>query len=118
MSVHFFEMMSFGKVETRGYLYKDGVMQHIEAIDYEIDYDDDMMHDRFRVTVTDMQGRSVFVDCKAFAKYQADLDPVVALNEAVVTVTINGEEGTGWCEFCWTRDYLNFARPYVRRFAW
>ena len=117
-SVHFFEMMSFGQVETRGYLFKDGVMNHVASIDYAIEYDDHMMQDRFQVTVTDMQGRSVFIDCKAFAKYSLDLDPIVLLNEAVVTATIDGEAGTGWCEFCWNRDYLQFARPYVRRFAW
>ncbi|WP_068084322.1 DUF7064 domain-containing protein [Novosphingobium rosa] len=116
-SVHFFEMQSFGRVELRGYLYKNGVMRHIRSVDYEIDYDSRMMHDRFQVTVTDTDGRSVFVDCQAFAKYQLDLDPKVLLNESVVTATIDGEAGTGWCEFCWNRDYLKFAKPYVRRFG-
>jgi len=117
-SVHFFEMMSFGRVEIRGYLFRAGIMRHIEKVDYEIDYDADMMHRGFRATVTDTDGRSVFVDCTAFATSQVDLDPAVMLNEAVVTATVDGEKGTGWCEFCWSRDYLKLARPYVRRFAW
>ena len=116
-SVHFFEMMSFGSVELRGYVYKDGVMHHVQSVDYDITYDDDMMHDALRIVVTDTAGRWVLVTAKAFAKYQLDLDPKVWLNEAVMTSTIDGETGTSWCEFCWNRDYLEFAQPYVRRFG-
>lgn len=116
-SVHFFEMMSFGRVELRGYLFKDGVMRHVQAVDYDIEYNSEMFHDRLAVTVTDTDGRAVYVDCRAFAQYQLDLDPVVLLNESVVVATIDGESGTGWCEFCWNRDYLKFAKPYVERFG-
>ena len=117
VSLHFFEMMAFGRVELRGYLFKDGVMRHVAKVDYDIEYDDDLMHDRLVARVTDTDGRTVTADCKAFAKYQLDLDPKVYLNEAVVTATIDGEQGTGWCEFCWNRDYLAFVQPHVRRFA-
>lgn len=117
VSVHFFEMLSFGRIELRGYLYKDGIMRHVESVDYDIEYDDSMMHEHFRVRIVDTDGRSVLADCKAFAKYQLDLDPKVLLNECVVTATVDGEAGTGWCEFGWSRDYLRFAEPYVSRFG-
>ncbi|MBA2935523.1 hypothetical protein HZF05_15660 [Sphingomonas sp. CGMCC 1.13654] len=117
VSVHFFEMLCFGRVELRGYLFKDGVMHHIETVDYDIDYDAEMMQKGFRVTVKDEAGRSVFVDCKSYANYQLDLDPEVLLNEAILEAKIGGEDGTGWLEFCWSRAYLAYAKPFVGRFA-
>ena len=115
-SAHFFEMMSFGKRQLRGFLFKDGVMCHVVSADYDMTYDKDMMQTTFQTTVTDTAGRSVFIACEAFANFQVNLDPVIMLNEAPVTLTIDGEPGSGWCEFCWNRDYLAFAKRYVERF--
>jgi hypothetical protein len=116
-SIHFFEMLSFGRRQLRGYLLKDGLMRHVAAAEYDIDYDDQMMQKAFRTTVTDTDGRKAIVDCKAFANTQVDLDPMVYLNEAAFTLTIDGQPGTGWCEFCWNRNYFDFARGYVARFG-
>jgi len=42
---------------------------------------------------------------------------MVYLNEAALTLDIDGERGTGWCEFCWNRDYFRFAQEHVQRYG-
>ena len=116
-SIHLFEMLSFGRRQLRGFLYRDGVMRHITAADYDFRYDDQMMQKSFHTTVTDTDGRTAFVDCQAFANIQLEFDPMVYLNEAAMTLTIDGKPGTGWCEFCWNRNYLDFARQHVEKYG-
>jgi hypothetical protein len=41
---------------------------------------------------------------------------MIVLNEAAITVEMLGESGSGWCEFCWNRNYLEFARSHVGKF--
>lgn len=112
-SVHFFEMDSFGRRQVRGYLYRDGVLANLESAHCEIEYDDRMLHRRLRATVTDTGGRTALVDAETFADVVMVFDPRVDNVEAALTVDIDSQRGTGWCEFCWNRDYLDFARRYV-----
>jgi len=42
---------------------------------------------------------------------------MIYLNEAALTLEIDGQSGTGWCEFCWNRNYFDFARGYVSRYG-
>lgn len=65
-SIHFFEMLSFGRRQLRGFLHQDGVMRHLT----DVTYDDQMMQKTFKATVTDTDGRKVLVDCKTFASIQ------------------------------------------------
>ncbi len=117
-SIHVFEMQSFGSTHLRGYLFKDGVMRHIASVDYKLGYDDEMMQQSIAMTVTDTDGRIVKVDCQTFAAIQLDSwDPKVFLNETALTVAMEGETGAGWAEFCWNRNYFEFAKDYVARFA-
>ena len=68
------------------------------------------------VVVEDDLGRSTEIECKRFAKYQFEVDPMIVLNEAGITVKMVGEDGNGWCEFCWNRGYLDFARKHIGEF--
>lgn len=116
-SIHFFEMLSFGRRQLRGYLFKDGAMRHIAQADYDFEYDDEMMVRSFQATITDTDNRQAVVNCKTFAKTQLAWDPMVYLNEAAVTLDIDGISGTGWCEFCWNRNYFDFAKGYVAQYG-
>ena len=116
-SVHFFEMQSFGRVHIRGFLWKDGVMRHLADVSYDIVYDETMWQKQFDVRATDTDGRCVTVNCTTFAKTQLDWTPGVYLNEAAVTLAMDGQSGVGWVEFCWNRDYFDFAKQHVVRFG-
>lgn len=116
-SIHFFEMQSYGRVQLRGFLHRDGVMEHLANIDCDYQFDDQMMHKVVRATVTDTAGRRAVIDGQAFANIQLEFDPMIYLNEAALTLSIDGETGTGWCEFCWNRNYLEFARQHVQTYG-
>lgn len=112
-SIHFFEMDSFGRRQVRGYLYRDGVLGNIRSVEYDVEYDDQMLHRRLRCAVVDTEGRTAHVDAVTFASVPMEFDPMVYNSEAAVTVDIDGVPGTGWSEFCWNRNYLDYARKYV-----
>lgn len=116
-SIHFFEMQSFGRRQLRGFLWRDGRMEHIAEVQCDYQFDEQMMHQSMQVMVVDTASRSAKIDCKAFATIQLEFDPMVYLNEAALTLTIEGEAGTGWCEFCWNRDYFRFAKSHVATYG-
>ncbi len=116
-SVHFFEMQSFGRVHVCGYMWKDGVLRHLANVDYDIVYDETMWQKEFVVRATDTDGRCVTINCTMFAKTQLDWMPGIYLNEAAVTLEMDGQSGVGWVEFCWNRDYFDFAKGLVERFG-
>lgn len=116
-SIHFFEMQSFGRVHINGFMWKDGVMRHLAKVEYDIVYDETMWQKEFVVRATDSDGRRVTVNCKTFAKTQLTWTPGVYLNEAAVTLEMDGQTGVGWVEFCWNRDYFDFAKDHVVRFG-
>jgi hypothetical protein len=116
-SVHFFEMQSFGRVHVNGFMWKDSVMRPLASVDYDIVYDETMWQKEFTVRATDSGGRRVIINATTFAKTQLCWLTGVYLNEAAVTVEMDGQSGTGWVEFCWNRDYFDFAKDHVVRFG-
>ena len=92
-------------------------MRHVDRFDYVVDYDENMMQRSFHATITDSDGRSVTVQCQTFASIKLEWDPAVYLCEAALQTELDGEAGVGWVEFCWNRDYFDFAKQHVVRFG-
>jgi len=115
-AVHFFEMQSFGAVHLRGFVFRDGAMAQVTGVRHQYQFDDDMHHLAIDAVVDDDLGRQTRIRCRRFAKARFEADPMIVLNEAAITVEMEGETGVGWCEFCWNRAYLEFARQHVRTF--
>lgn len=116
-STHFFEMQSFGRRHVQGYLIKDGSMTHVRDVTYQYRFDDAMMHKAITATIVDFDGRQLVVEGEAFANIQLDFDSETYLNEAALNVVIDGEIGTGWCEFCWNKAYYLYAKNYVKTYG-
>jgi hypothetical protein len=119
VSCHFFEMWAFGRRTIGGYLAKDGVMNHIADATYDFTFDDGMMQQTFDAHVTDETGRAVDIHCRTLPQgtLQLGFDPISYLNEAAVSVEAEGRQGHGWVEFCWNRNYFEFAKDYVTQYA-
>lgn len=115
-ALHFFEMQSFGTKHVIGFVFRDGAMAQVTDARHEYLFDDDMHHVAFNAQLDDDMGRTTLVTCKTFGKFDYETDPKILLRESAITVQIGDESGTGWCEFCWNRDYLEFAKPYVQQF--
>lgn len=117
-SVHLFEMQSFGQVHQHGYVYRDGTLAHVRSVRYDVHFDASMLQQEIRAEIVDDEARRVLVESTRFAGIQLDAwDPNVYLNEAALEVSIAGETGTGWAEFCWNRNYFDFAHPYVSKYG-
>ncbi|MES2493330.1 MAG: hypothetical protein V4579_08640 [Pseudomonadota bacterium] len=115
-AIHFFEMQSFGARHFRGFVFKDGAMAQVTGVRHEYLFDDDMHHTAINAILDDDMGRSTLVTCQTYAKFNFETDPNIVLKEAGITVQIEGEQGTGWCEFCWNRNYFEFARAHASQF--
>jgi hypothetical protein len=116
-SLHVFEMQSFGSTHLRGYLWQDGTMRHVTSFDYDLAYDDAMMQRSIHARIVDSDGRKADVVGETFAAIRLEWDPAVYLCEAALRTRIEGEEGVGWAEFCWNRNYFDFASQHVGRFG-
>jgi hypothetical protein len=116
-SIHFFEMQSFGRTELRGFLFRDGVMRHIAAVEYDFTFDSAMIQKTFHMKVTDTDGRISEVAYILFATIQLALDAKNYINTGGATILFDGKPGMGWCEFSWNKDYFDFAKSYVHRFG-
>lgn len=133
VSIHFFEMQSFGRNHLQGFLSKNGVVSQLEAVEYDFELNDDLELQSMLLKVKDMEGRTATAECKVYAHivatdiekksidnaepgqtthYSFDKDLVTQLNEGAMTVVINGEKGIGWAEFAWNKNYLDYARNH------
>jgi hypothetical protein len=112
-AIHFFEMQSFGTRHIRGFVFKDEAMAQVTGVECKYFFDEGMHHRAVAARLTDDLGRTTEVRAEVYAKFRFEADPKVVLNEGGITVTIEGRKGTGWCEFCWNRDYFEFARNHV-----
>lgn len=113
-AVHFFEMQSFGRVHQLGYVFKDNHMAEITSLKYDFTYDDNMHHTSIYVIAEDSSGRKTTIKNKTIAQFVYPVDPMIQLNESATAVEIDGESGSGWCEFCWNKNYLDFAREHIK----
>jgi len=113
VAAHFFEMQSFGRVHQLGYVFKDNHMAEITNLKHDFIFDEDMHHRSIYVVATDSSGRTTSINCERIAKFTYPVDPMIQLNESPIAVEIEGRKGSGWCEFCWNANYLEFAKQHV-----
>ena len=106
-------MQSFGRVHQLGYVFKEGHMAEITSLKYDFVFDDDMHHTSIYVVIEDSSNRTTTLQCKTIAKFVYPVDPMIQLNESATAVEIEGEKGSGWCEFCWNKNYLDFAKQHI-----
>ncbi|WP_374412830.1 hypothetical protein [Novosphingobium colocasiae] len=112
-SMHFFEMQGFGRTELRGFLFRDGEMQHLARVEYDFVYDDQMLQKTFTMTATDMAGRTAKIGFTMFGMLTSSHDPKTLINTGCATLNFDGVSGVGVCEFSWNKDYFDFAKTYV-----
>ncbi|WP_374409888.1 hypothetical protein [Novosphingobium colocasiae] len=116
-SMHFFEMQGFGRTELRGFLFKDGEQRHIDRVEYDFVYGDDMLQKTFNVTVTDDAGRTSYIAYTMFGVLTSSHDSQSLINTGCATLEFDGKPGVGVCEFAWNKGYFDFAKEYVSRFG-
>ncbi|MBD5801558.1 hypothetical protein AZOA_09730 [Azoarcus sp. Aa7] len=104
--VHFWEVEALGRKVLRGYVLRDGRMADVTGVDVKFDHDERLAHTAVVADVRDDLGRSTRVEGRTFALYPFVVSPQVVLNEASMSVTIDGAPGVGHVEMCWPTAYL------------
>jgi hypothetical protein len=114
-AVHFWRFHALGKSHLRGYVFKDGLMSRVTALDLDVDYGRDYWQTGYSAAITDASGRKTSLSGSVFGVYTLIPDPKCSLNESGARIAIDGQAGVGWMECCWPTDYLAHIRangPY------
>ena len=108
--VHFFEIQALGRSTLLGYVFRDGRMSEVTAVDVKFEHDGQLRHRKIEAIVRDDAGRETTVRGTTFALYPFKVSPLVTLNEGSMTVEIDGAPGVGHVEMCWPANYLEYVR--------
>jgi hypothetical protein len=111
-SVNFTQDSVLGHVNTRGYVYRDGEMAQITALECDYDLGPDMVHTTVEAVIGDDAGRTTTVRGKTYANMEFPFPPTTALVVCSDTLEIDGHEGTGQFDLLWELSYLNYVREH------
>ncbi|TVO63574.1 DUF7064 domain-containing protein [Denitromonas ohlonensis] len=104
--VHFWEVEAAGRTVLRGYVLRDGRMAEVTGVDVKFEHDAQLTHTAVIANVQDDLGRTTQVVGKTYAMYPFVVSPEMTLNEASMSVTIEGRAGVGHVEMAWPTAYL------------
>jgi hypothetical protein len=109
-AVHVFELNAFGRTTVVGYVFRDGLLAHVTEADFDVDYDADWFQQKVRLQVRDDAGRVTRVEATTFARFEFPVHPGATLLDTMVTVTIDGHPGSGFCDWLWSPPYVAHMR--------
>jgi hypothetical protein len=111
-SVNLTEDSVLGHVNLRGYVFRDGEMAQITALDCDYDLGDDMVHTAFSMVIEDDAGRTTTLLGKTYATMEFPFPPTTALVVTSSTIEIEGHKGTGQFDLLWSQSYLDYVREH------
>lgn len=115
VAVHFWRFIALGKVNLRGYVFKDGLLAEVTAVDLDVRYSDDLWQQSLTARVTDEAGRETLVEADFYAHYTLVPSDLLHLREGAARVRYDGKPGVGWMEVAWPPAYLEYVKangPY------
>jgi hypothetical protein len=104
--VHAWQINVYGRTDLRGYVFRDGRMAEVTAIETDFEADGQWHQTSIESLVHDSAGRVTRVSGKFFAVFPFPPGPQTMLNEGAMTCEIEGKPGVGWVEMQWPADYL------------
>jgi hypothetical protein len=112
ISVHFWHLQALGKEQTRGYVFKEGLMSRIDTVAVDVTYDDQYWQTHYTADIVDAAGRKTRIETEVFGCYTLVPDPAISLNECGGKAMIDGREGAAWMECAWPTSYLEHIRKH------
>lgn len=106
VSVHFWRFIALGRVNLRGYVFKDGLLAEVTGLEIDVTFNDALWQQKLRATVTDEAGRTTLVEAEFYAHYTLIPSDKLHLREGAARATYDGRPGTGWMEVAWPPSYL------------
>lgn len=110
LGVHFFQIQAYGRTELRGYIYKDGRTTENTGLTVSFEHDGGLRHHSVNALICDAAGRLVEIKGDVVAFFPFQVSPLRTLNEAGITVEIDGVPGAGWFQMSWPTAYLEHVR--------
>lgn len=108
--VHFWQIQARGRTELRGYVYRDGKMAEVDAVEVDFQNDAQYRHTHIEAVVHDTAGRTSKVKGEYFGHFPLPPVPSCTLYEGAMRCEIDGKPGAGWSEFMWPTAYLEHLR--------
>lgn len=115
VGVHFLRYQALGRTHLYGYVFKDGLMSRITALELTVDYDPAFWQTGYRAAITDAAGRATALSGKIFGNHCLVPNLPLSLNEGAGPALIDGRAGTGWIECGWPTAYLEHIRTISAR---
>lgn len=108
IAVHFWQAHALGRTDLQGYVYRDGKMEVVTAVDVDFEHDSKMLQKSLNVVFHDEAGRSTTLRGAVFSLYPFKVSPLATINEAAMAVDIDGTPGVGFFEMTWAKSYLDY----------
>jgi hypothetical protein len=112
VSLQFTQDCVLGHSNVRGYVYRDGAMAQITAVDCDYELDAEMIHTSFEAVVADDAGRTTSVSGRTYAHMDFPAPPITTVVVCSTTLQIEGRPGRGQLDLLWTNDYLAHVREH------
>lgn len=93
-----------GEVRVNGFVFREGLLAPLVAMDVVTDYDAELRQERVRVVLDDDAGRTTRAVGQRFAGATLPFGGI-SLSEACCTFEVEGREGVGITEYLWPEGY-------------
>jgi len=110
VAIHVFQIFVRGRIELRGYVYKDNLLSEVTGFDCDFELDRELRQKNLSGMITDALGRKTRFAGDVFGVQLLPPEPQVALYEGAMSIVIDGKPGTGYVEFKWPTSDVEHAK--------
>ncbi len=109
IALHVFQMFVRGKIELRGFVFKDGQQAEVTGFECDFELDDALRQKTLNGTITDSLGRTTVFTSSCFAVQPLHPEPHTCLYEGALDMVIDGRKSLGWVEFKWPQADIDHS---------
>lgn len=110
IALHVFQMYVRGRIELRGFVFKDNKMSEVTGFECDFELDDELRQKSLNGTITDALGRTTTFTSTCFAVQPLLPEPTTYLYEGALDMVIDNKKSVGWVEFKWPSYEIEHAR--------
>ena len=105
VAVHLWEVQALGRVELRGYVYKQGRLSVVSDVKTEYEYEGPLNPTAFAAVIRDADGRTTTLKARVVSRFQLYPEPQTCLHESAGTGEIDGRPAVAWLELFFPESY-------------
>lgn len=109
-AVHVLDIAGIGEHHVAGYVLRDQKFGEVRSARWDVQYGDQFFQNEISLTVVDEFDRQTVVRGKSFSNFEFPVDAETTLMDSLLDLTIEGEAGSGFADWCWPKDYLGYLQ--------